>query len=249
MNDIALINQALQSPRVMNEKSNKVFNYLNLLVVKVYAIAGQAKPEIMDQNFMVTELHKDVITRFKSLTLQEVDIALTNGVKGDYGEYFGLNVKSFNKFLNAYTFSEERGRAIEAGRNRIDSSKQITAKGSITKEENERISIENTLYTFNEYKQTKECFDPGNCVYDFLDRRNLISFSSTEKWGFMEEAKKQREREIKFLGKTMLISDVMEKQQEDGIVVAYAKKIALKRYFGDLVKSGVELQTILNDKP
>lgn len=248
MTDIVLIQKALESSRVMDEDAEITRKFLVGVITRVHVIAGQA----VDKNtleFMAAELKKDLYSRFKGLTLKEVELALTNGVKGDYGEYYGLNIRSFNKFLNAYTFSEERGRAIEAGRNRIDSSKQITAKGSITKEENERISIENAIYTFVEYKQTRECFDPGNCVYDFLDKRSLISFSSAEKWGFMEEAKKQREMERKFLGKTMLISDVMEKQQEGGIVVAYAKKIALKRYFGDLVKSGVELQTILNDKP
>lgn len=232
----------------MDEKPNIVYNFLNALVTKVHAIAGQAITELEILDFMVTELKKDVLTRFKGLTLQEVEIALTNGVKGDYGEYYGLNVKSFNKFLNAYTFSEERSKALSSRLTPVTPEKQLSSRGTITREENERVAIENAFYTFEEYKRSKQCFDPGNCVYDFLDRLKLIKFTPADKWKFMEEAKKQRETERKFLGKTMLISDVIEKQQEGGIIVAYAKKIALKRYFDDLVNNEVELKAILDEK-
>ena len=248
MNDIVLIKKALQSPRIMDEKPNIVYNFLNALVTKVYAIAGQAITELEILDFIVSELQKDVLTRFKGLTLQEIEIALTNGVKGDYGEYYGLNIKSFNKFLNEYTFSEERGKALEARMTRVAPEKQLPAKGTITREEIQRTAYNNALDIFEVYKQTKECPDHGNIVYNYLDKLGLIKFDAKEKWEMMSEAKKTREKERDILGKTSVISSVIEKQQEGGIVVAYAKKIALKRYFGGLVKLEIELKTILDEK-
>ena len=155
MNDIVLIEKALRASRIMEEKPNIVYNFLNALVTKIYIIAGQAidDDEILD--FTVSELQKDVTTRYKGLTLQEVEIALTNGVKGDYGEYYGLNIRSFNKFLSEYTFSEERGKALESRIPRVDPVKQLSAKGTITREENERIAYGNAIDLFDTYKQTK----------------------------------------------------------------------------------------------
>lgn len=248
MSNIALITKALESPRVIDENATIVHNFICALIPKIYAIAGQA-PESSDaQRFMVLELKKDVLTRFKGLTLQEVEIALTNGVKGDYGEYYGLNIRSFNKFLNEYTFSEERGKAIESRMTRVTPDKQLSAKGSITREETERTAYSNAIDLFESYKQTKKCPDHGNVVYNYLDRLGVIKIDNKEKWDIFNEAKKFREKERKIYGKTSIISDVIEKQQEGGIVVAYAKKIALKQYFGVLVEKGIELKTVLDKK-
>lgn len=244
MNDIVLIKKALQSARIMEEKPNVIHNFLVGLITKVHVIAGQAIEDEDLLKFTVSELQKDISTRFKSLTLQEVEIALINGVKGDYGEYYGLNIKSFNKFLNDYSFSNERVRAIEETRNRIDGSKQIEAKGTITHEEIQRTAYENALALFDIYKQTKECPDHGNVVYNYLDKLGLIKFSSMEKWEMVNEAKKERERDRK--EKSVTIVNIIEQQQECGIVVVYAKRIALRRYFGSLLTAGTELKTILD---
>lgn len=246
MNDIVLIEKALRSSRIMDEKPNIVYNFLNALVIKVFIIAGQAIDDDELLDFTVSELQKDVTTRYKGLTLQEIEIALTNGVKGDYGEYYGLNIKSFNKFLNEYTFSEERGKAIESRMTRVPPAKQLSTKGSITVEENKRIAYNNALDLFEEYKETKECPDHGNVTYNYLDRLGVIQINDKEKWQIFNEAKACREKERKIQGKTMNISNVIEQQQEGGIVIAYAKKIALKRYFRGLMENGIELKTILD---
>lgn len=246
MNDIVLIEKALRSSRIMEEKSNIVYNFLNTLVIKVFIIAGQAIDDDELLDFTVSELQKDVSTRYKALTLQEVDIALTNGVKGDYGEYYGLNIRSFNKFLNEYTFSEERMRAIEARMTRVAPGKQLAAKGSITREENERIAYNNALDLFESYKKTNECLDHGNVVYNHLDRLGLIKFNTDEKWEMFNRAKKWRDKERETLGRTSTISNLVEQQLEDDITVILAKKIALKRYFANLARNNVELKTILD---
>lgn len=245
MNDIVLIKQALESSRIMDEPPDMAKKFLVGVITRVYIMVGQtASKEILD--FMASELCKDLFCRFKGLTLKEVELALTNGAKGLYGEYYGINIKSFNFFLNEYTFSEERGKALEAKMSRVAPEKQISVKGSITEEENERTAYMNALDLFEEYKRTKKCPDHGNVVYNYLDRLGLINFDTKAKWEMMNEAKKFREKERR--GKAATIANVIDQMQEGGVVVAYAKKIALKRFFGGLVSARKELKTILDEK-
>lgn len=203
MNDIVLIKKALQSPRVIDEKSGMVYNFMVGLITKIYAISGKALEDIEIMNALATELQKDVLTRFKGLTLQEIDLAITNGIKGDYGEYYGINIRSFNQFLSAYTFSEERGKALEARMTRVAPEKQLSAKGTITREEIQRTAYNNALDLFEVYKQTKESPDHGNVVYNYLDKLGLIKFDAKEKWEMMSEAKKAREKERLFSWKNI----------------------------------------------
>ena len=244
MNEIVLIKQALNSSKIMDESPDMAKKFLIGVITRVYIMAGQAaSKEILE--FMANELCKDLYCRFKGLTLKEVELALSNGAKGLYGEYYGINIRSFNQFLNDYVFSEERRTALEEENIRVDTKKQIAVKGTRTTEEIEQMDYTNALDLFEEYKRTKECPDYGNVVYNYLDRLGLIQFSVEEKWQMMDEARNSRERERK--ERAVSIVNVIDKMQEGGVLVVYAKRIALKRYFRGLVENGNELKTILDN--
>lgn len=50
---------------------------------------------------------------YKYLTIKEIEIAFEKGSKGVYGEFFGLNQKTFYKWIDAYIHDEARRKASE----------------------------------------------------------------------------------------------------------------------------------------
>lgn len=74
---------------------------LILLIAKVYADKGQiAEPTQIKS--LALSLCNELKAYFKGITLEEVKIALESGIRGEYGEYFGINIISFNQFIKGY---------------------------------------------------------------------------------------------------------------------------------------------------
>lgn len=82
------------------------------LISSVYVNAGQTIKAESSMSF-AGELYSVVTAKFPTCTLQEVRIAINNGLYGEYGEYYGLNPKSFVHFIRSYMTSQERQKARE----------------------------------------------------------------------------------------------------------------------------------------
>ena len=95
------------------------------------------------------------INYYGSLKIGELKYAVEHGLRGEYGDYFGLNVLSIHKFIKAYKESEDRAEALRKQMQYEDSIKvkpiSETDKAEIDKEfwENEKIKIA-------EYQKTKK---------------------------------------------------------------------------------------------
>lgn len=93
----------------------QAINALDLLTDTVnmaYSLCGQ-KPDMETVAVTVNELYTRLMETYPHCTVEEVRTAIRNGVFDEYGEYFGLNVKTFVMFIRAYLFSEQR-RAAKA---------------------------------------------------------------------------------------------------------------------------------------
>jgi hypothetical protein len=57
---------------------------------------------------LVVELSNLINTRHRNLTIEEIRGAIRRGVAGDYGDYYGLGLKSFNHWITSYKAAKFR---------------------------------------------------------------------------------------------------------------------------------------------
>ena len=234
---------------IADEPVNIVHNFLALLTGKVQAIAGQViESEIYD--ITLCELEKDIRIKYNTFTLPELEFAMLKGAKGEYGEYYGLNMKTFTHWLNEYRFSPER---LEAVRQRTEAAKQLPAKTTVSQPEIFRLAARKALDDLCAYKNGKQTFDMGCTTYNFLTRLGLLRVSADDKWRLFRKAETQIREEKKKLRRPGMIfrptTEMTErdKQTEKNIICERAKKLALKEYFREITESNTDFELLLQD--
>lgn len=232
---------------IADEPANNVHNFLALLTGKVQAIAGQViESEIYD--ITLCELEKDIRIKYQTLTLPEVEYALVKGAKGEYGEYYGLNMKTFTRWLNDYCFSPER---LEAIRQKTEAAKQIPAIATTSPAETLRQSVQKALDDFNAFRTMKRTIDIGCTTYYFLTRIELIRLSTDDKWRLFREAETQIREEKKQLRQPKIIfpasTEMTERDKliEKNTIRERARKLALKEYFKKIAESNTDFKLLL----
>jgi hypothetical protein len=156
------------------------------LITAVYTIAGQQCDEDTLALY-ASELKDTVLNNYPALTIEEIKIALKNGVYEKYGQYFGLNPKTFFKFIEKYLFSEERKEA----KKKFENKKFLhTSLIEMTPEEREKDNKDFINYLYTQFLNGKLILDYiPSLAYDFLDKTNTIQLSNDQKYMHMEWAK------------------------------------------------------------
>jgi hypothetical protein len=192
-NEIALIQGNLTGLKIREHDDETIKSTIAVLVQKMFLIAGQT-PEKKDITIICREVCADLRNRYKGMTLNEVDYAMNNGVRGEYGEYYGINVVSINKWLRAYYNSEERR---EAQRSKIFP--ELLLPQCTKPTEKEILAIKNDAYNkaLSLAAAGKYVKDAGNLVYNYLVERGEISFTEAENLAFREKARIELEAEAR----------------------------------------------------
>jgi ribosomal protein L15 len=234
-----LIRQSMDGLKVREMDYYAMRGTVEAIIMSLYTLLGQIgqKPDVQA---MCKPLIKDLQTRYRGLTLSEVEYALNAGVRGDYGEYYGINVVTINKWLKMYCSSEARREA-----NREKNLAGLPEYTGPTAEEKRKIIERSYEDALNDVRAGKYVKDLNNVIYDMLDRRGKINFTVKQKWAFMEQAKRELEAkagemklERMFSGRLdsttdKMISDMTKKD----VVVMRAKRIALNVYLKKIVES------------
>lgn len=250
---IATIQQAITLQPIRELQEAEVFKPMVVNIGRLFALKGQ-QAETEDLKFMGRELMQSVKERYPGLTVQEIAIALDKGVKGDYGDYYGLNVITFLDWIKAYSISEARRRALEE-----KAKAEIPEKVPPTPAEVEAMRRESALNHFRDHKKNKRltCWIVFKShTYDYLYEKGVLRPTNAEKLKAMERAKEIVAREIKSDrtgGKrvsesiTNLIEQYIAKEctNESQRVIVRAKVICLEQFFDELIKNNQDLEPIL----
>lgn len=223
------------------------------LIAKTYQFCGQVVKE-EDIKIAATELVSELLKHQWILTISEIKIAFNLGYKGELGEYFGLNVKTFCVWVNAYRYSKHRSNAIIALHK---SGEDINRKEPPTPEEEAVLRKEGAINSFEYFKTTGTIIDIGNVTYRYLDALKVIAFDVEEKRKIAEAVKdrmiKEQElekTEAKYTWQRDAISKAIEKIK-DGTTptfVAECRREALKVYFNQLISMDITMTDILEKK-
>lgn len=198
------------------------------LISSLCALKGQVMND-EDIVIIANALRTDLKERYGGLTMEEVDIALNNGVRGDYGDYYGLNLITFLGWIKAYSMSNAR----------LDAKKSCGVVKSLPPVspvyEFEKMKML-CLRSFNLYTETKNVGYMYVTIYQFLQKIGLISQTIEFKLSVIDQlkAKKLLEKRNKYaMARVIEIDDAMIKLD--------AQAICLAAYYDGLIEMGIGL--------
>lgn len=200
-------------------------------------------------SYMVGELAIELKRRCPGMRIPEIAEAVTNGIFGDYGEFYGLNVVTIVKFCTAYMDSEKRRNAMREFLDAIQP-KTLPPSPAAIQAENERL----ILAAYDTFLQRGYYEDFGNFIYGQLEKLNLIQLTAQRKTQIMQQAKHQLEEKYSESSKTWLqardnarkLADVVNNTEAgEAQVTSLAKKIALNIVFKDFAELETDLKELI----
>jgi hypothetical protein len=240
-----VVYQANSSVIIKNiDDMNIVVNSIHQSVNKALADKG-VNMDVKDMNHLKISITDDILKDFSVLSLQDISLCFSMGVRGNLGEYFGVNVVSLYGWLKKYKeeilpkmFSEVKNHLPPA-----QEVEQVVDYKALDLEKVDNIChaiemyIKDGVYEFNDY---------GNIHYNFLNRLGKFDdISDSEKDLVKEDARLLFIRDVKNKnlsligqGKNFQLTDVRsllekieegEKDIETLIDISY-KKLLLKIY-------------------
>lgn len=244
---------------IFHEVKGEVFAAVAASIARCYADLNQRNPDNNMKDYMANELTDNIISRFPQLRIAEIPIAFANGIRGKYGEYFGLSVISFEQFIAGYLDSEDRMKLMDE-RNRL----LLEVKTEKTPDEIFSLQKISCLEIVQRPEKTFNLMAPG--VYDFLNSLGLIDKDYKE--GIMKEALDQllkeknseaglcldRDRRKKLKAyidelNTSISNDAIDKSSEQYREwLRIAKRICMINWFRDMVTNETDLSGLIEAK-
>jgi len=168
--------------------------------------------ELEDMDYLKKNVTEDVLKDFPTLTLQDVQLCFSLGVRGNLGEYYGMNVVTFYNWLKKYkeeiipeTMGEVKKHLppVQIEEEKVDYKKldleKVDTICSIINSFNE-----DGIYYFNDF---------GNIHFKFLNKFSVFDeFSEEEILSLKEDAKQEL---------------ITETKQKNLILLAQRKKFQL----------------------
>lgn len=250
------IYQAHSSANIKNiADKNIVVTSIHQSVNRCIADKG-VNMEIDEMNYLKRSITDDILRDFTTLTLQDISLCFSMGVRGNLGEYYGINVVTLYGWLKKYKQDVIPEAVIEVNRYLPPPKEEETVidykKFDLDSLENIcsaiQLFITDNVYEFNDF---------GNIHYNFLNRFDVFNiFSEAEKESIKEDAKQLFLSDIKKKNLTLIargkkyqlnnIQDLMkkieygEKNMETSIDILN-EKLLLKKFITNFKVSGKNL--------
>lgn len=199
---------------------------------------------------IVESLCGEVLKQVPYIRIEEIPLAIDNGVYGVYGQYMGINTASVVMFLKSYY--ESRKRADIARSMKVVEEEKVPSPDELIAQENEII-----IKAFDKWKDSGRYEDYGNHIYNKLDERKLIPFNASRKTEFMKEAKENllkknspklaQTKEEKRTLDQMTCKILSKTDGSNNMIVREAKQIALLKYFEELNNLDIHIRDEINE--
>ena len=204
-----------------------------------------------------------------NIRLLEIPIAINKGVLGEYGDFLGLSIVTVIKFLKAHYTSATRAEIAKQVSYKEDE------KPIPSIEEQKAIAKVHLIEGFERYKETKKIPFSAVYLYRFLSEHfKLVEYPNEVKFEMYYQSilniKREKEqdldinsrmsnrKDIDFLNRFLdTIPDKIEcaksvlkavKEKELRYMLKNeSERIALKKYFDNLIEMETEIKDLLND--
>ena len=214
---------ALRQPPIIQLDSEFVTGRMIDLLLETYVLLGFKTPVKEDVSVLAAKLVSDIYENCGFLRLEEISICFELGAKGAYGDYSGVNLRTFCKWLKAYKTSDLRYRVIK----QIEQEKELKALPAVSREYNEEKMNLLIIRRFHEYKNCPDLEIPlASILYKDLQSRGFIRNSLEEKLNAMAQFSRWRPQN------TLHISE----DDRQAMIKLKAQEWLLKQYFNSLVR-------------
>ena len=174
--------ECLEDKKIKEYDDEELYQKVSRAIVMAYSIVGYQNYNPKDLSFLVGVIGRELRERYFYLTFEEVAFAFEQGAKGYFGEFKGITVHNFIRWIQKYRVSEARMSA----QNR----KKIYVLTSITETRNTAQFKQLVLYVYNRFKQGHPLRNErAGYVYLEMQRRGWICDSLEVKLQAIEEVK------------------------------------------------------------
>lgn len=200
----------------------------------------------------------DVLKTFAYLSLQEIDQVITNGIRGGYGTFYGLNERTLNEWLVQYTETtrkEAMQKQLMYEQQKQENDPQEQARKERERKEAAQAIRQQALETFAKVKENNKPPYTWQMFPASIDRVNLIYHQLMLKWDeflglgpettgniLMEELRKAR-AEARLNGGILCRDKNYLKQ----IALTNARSRVFRTLLARLANEGKDLKTFLTE--
>ena len=228
MSDLELrLRDSLKENKIKEMPFEELSRGVTRLIGETFALTGFHTYSGNDIGILSAKLAADLRESHAFLTFGEVSICFELGAKGQYGDFQGINIRTFTRWLRAYQTSDLRYRAVverEQARERL----ALPEVSEAYKDERERAFLRRV---FQQYKAgyPLERLYPSY-VYQALQRRGAIRDTPADK---------RRAMSLFACWKPANGLPISEDTRQ-AIIKQRAMAWLLKRYFDGLIKKQID---------
>ncbi|MDF2433219.1 MAG: hypothetical protein JWP44_2850 [Mucilaginibacter sp.] len=250
----------LKQAMITHLPKRDVFDVVKMSIAKACADLNVKDTSQQDRDYLVNEATDNIIKYYPSIRLSEIPDAIALGVRGRYGEFYGLSVITFERFIEQYLLSEKRTAMV----------KELPPDESTPQPPDLTTQFETAKYLVMQALQRKQ--DNRNIevtassAYGFLDELGLIHFTIDEKYNMMADAVRELIEELKFkltlarqnermeikadleVYKKAIIEHAPLYGRRAGLVKLRAKKLALDAYLNNVMMEEINLVQLVESK-
>lgn len=194
-NSLSKFDELASSPKLSTLPTADLKNKIVDMMQHASILNGGTKdPDPHIFKIHIDSIYEDIMTVHSWLTVAELQTVFKEGLRGKYGEFFGLNYKTVSDWIIGYRDSPERKTYLE--------SKKVFLPAPVwTKEQKERDDREYLQFNYDNFsdKTTLPMIDPN--LYGIIRRNGLDTIDAEEKDAIREIAKgKYEEQKIELQG-------------------------------------------------
>jgi len=205
------------------------------------------------QLFMLEQVPKDIQTRFKLLELPEIKKAFDDGVRGVYGEYYGISVLTINKWLKSYIDAGEHQKYIESKVKTLAA--LLPEKTQLTQGEIDNIMRAGIVKCFTDYQTTGIVIDYGSPKIDWLLTNGIVNPSKEDRDEYKRQAREELENNARDKKESINRIDRIEANKEidelismlddNPKIITLAKNMVLRDWFEEIIESGNDIHELI----
>jgi hypothetical protein len=242
----------LNSPRAIESTPKQLEYVLAQAMAKAYADMGIKAAERQDEiTYLVQTMPAEVTRNLPNIRLDEIPIAINRGIMQQFGEFYGLNVVTFMRFLIAHHQSEQRQQAVKAHLAAATGVAERPTMPTARQIHQNRLNRMGTA--FEHYKSQGYYNDYGSLVFDHINALGKIPFGPEKESQLLEQARQnlvnRHSRISLYPDERATLRATLNKivhGEANSLIVTEAKRLALFELFDNLIETGVSILEWMN---
>jgi len=233
-----LVRAKFAEPKAIDLDANDAQAEIAKLIVNLLVDAGYKDSK--KQNVIMhltTRMYEDMITRYKHLTLGELKIALNEGVRGNYGEFKGINITTISFWIKSFEASDYRKNSLQHFNKLVG---MQTPRPQPTEAEKETLLQKACTDAYADFLAAKDFTLIAKTIYDYLKTKHNITWTDAERLAIKKHAAQNYEQQLLTKKRSQQITHqqfTIALQQKPTLALEM-KRVALACYFKRLKDEG-----------